>query len=104
MLHRQKRYRKARETAERLAHVLKTNYHARQVILVGSLTREQSFGEHSDIDLCASGIDPERYYKAVGELLVEAGEFEIDLVPMEDATPDMKAIIAKGEVLYDERA
>lgn len=101
-LHRHHRYDKARETANRLAQLLRLRYQAKQVVLVGSCTRESAFGEHSDIDLCVSGIDPARYYAAVGELLIEAGEFDIDLVPIEDATPEMAAQLAKGEVLYDD--
>ena len=98
---RRDRLRKARETARHLTAILTKNYHARKVVLFGSLADEKRFNDHSDIDLCAFGLDPADYFKAVGELLIEAREFQVDLIPFEDATPRMVESVSKGEILYE---
>ena len=94
---------KARETALRLAGILSRDYQAKRIVLIGSLTNENTFDVHSDIDLCVSGLDASNYFKAVGELLIEAGDFSVDLIPIEDATDRMVKSIGKGETLYDDR-
>lgn len=100
-LRRKMRYKKARETARHLAGILSRDYHAKRVVLIGSLTNENTFDVRSDIDLCVSGLDASEYFKAVGEMLIEAGDFSVDLIPIEDATPRMAKSIEKGETLYD---
>ena len=95
------RYKEARETVNRLTNILRRNYHASRIVLIGSLTDEKTFDTHSDIDLCVSGLDASDYFKAVGEMLIEAGDFQVDLIPMEEVTGRMAESIEKGEILYD---
>lgn len=43
------------------------------------------------------------YFQAVGELLLEAGDFNVDIIPFEDATPAMKEKVLSGKVIYEKR-
>jgi len=97
------RYRSAMNTARRLADVLKKKYHVRKIVLIGSLNEKERFGGHSDIDLCVEGLPPEQYFQAVGELLLAADAFDVDLVPIEKATGRMLQSVAAGKVLYEKR-
>ena len=96
-----------RERALALAHeaaaVLRQQFGAEQVFLFGSLTCE--VGEvmpvhaHSDVDLAAWGIAENEYLRAVACLLDLGGEIDIDLVRLEEATPQMQETIAGQGVL-----
>ncbi len=83
-----------------MINILIRKYHVRKIILIGSLTDKQRFGFHSDIDLCVEGLPDKLYFMAVGELLLEADEFNIDIIPLENATPKMKERVEKGRLLY----
>lgn len=63
----------------------------------------ERFGFHSDIDLCVEGLPDKLYFKAVGELLLTANEFEIDIIPFENLTQHMRELVETGEVLYEKR-
>jgi predicted nucleotidyltransferase len=97
------RYRAAQNTARRLIAILKRRYRVRKVVLVGSLNEKDRFGRHSDIDLCVEGIPPKKYFQVVGELLLEADEFDVDLVPIETATQRMMQSISAGKILYEKK-
>ncbi len=98
---RQNRYARARKAALRLTDILVKQYRARRVVLIGSLADAKRFGLHSDIDLAVEGLEGDRYLIALGELLESAEDFDVDLVPVENATPGMKTKISHGEVLYE---
>ncbi len=100
---RERRFAKALTVLKKAVDVLIREYHVRKIILIGSLTDKERFGPHSDIDLCVEGIPHKQYFKAVGELLVLSDEFDIDIIPLEDATPEMKERAMKGKVLYGKR-
>ena len=59
--------------------------------------------EHSDIDLAAEGLPPgSAPFRAAAELDDLARPFAVDLVPLEDARPEMRTRIhQRGELLYD---
>ena len=99
---RERRYIRARTLIEDLMRILVEKYHVKKIVLIGSCLNKEHFRFHSDIDLCVKGLEGSLYFKAVGELLIRAGEFDVDLIPMEDATERMKGYIDKGEVLYNE--
>jgi len=40
--------------------------------------------------------------RRVVEVLILAGEFDIDLIPIENAMPEMAARINRGDVLYEQ--
>lgn len=98
-----KRFLKAQAVLKKITNILIKKYHAKRIILIGSLADKHHFGFHSDIDLCVEGLSDNLYFKAVGELLFEADEFDIDIIPFENATTKMKEKIAKGKVLYEKR-
>jgi len=77
-------------------------YRVRRVWLYGSLA-EGGFHEHSDIDLAAEGFPPDSApFCASAELDELARPFAVDLVPLEDARPSVRAhILQHGELLYD---
>ncbi|MCF6149858.1 MAG: nucleotidyltransferase domain-containing protein [Candidatus Kuenenia sp.] len=99
---REKRYIRARYVIKDLVKILVEKYHIKKIILIGSCLNKNSFHFHSDIDLCVKGLEGSLYFKALGELLIKAGEFNVDLIPIENATERMKGYIDKGEVLYSE--
>jgi len=88
----------ALKAAQECARLLKEQFGARRVILFGSLAGQGPWHEGSDIDLAVEGIPPEdffRAYAACGDLLPPG--IELDLIPLEDAYPEMRARIL-GEV------
>ena len=96
-----KRYKMARVVAKQLTDILVEKYHVKKVILIGSCLKEDAFHHSSDIDLCVEGLPKNLYFQAVGELLMESGVFEVDIIPMEEATERMRKYINKGEILYE---
>jgi predicted nucleotidyltransferase len=99
----QKRAEKLRETALTCARLLVERFDARRVYLFGSLARGHRLHSGSDIDLAVEGLGPGRvYWRALSQLweLLPPGA-ELDLVPMEDAHPELIDLIHReGELLY----
>lgn len=100
---RRHRFLKAHAVLKKLATALVKNYGVSKIILVGSLADKHRFGFHSDIDLCVEGLPDNLYFKAVGELLLEADDFDVDIIPFENAAPEMKEKILHGKVIYEKR-
>jgi uncharacterized protein len=98
---REERYTKALKIVDKLKNILIEKYSVNKIVLVGSCVNKEKFHVHSDIDLCVEGIRDDQYFLACGELLVEAGEFEVDLIPIENANERMKEKIAQGKILYE---
>lgn len=92
------RRQQALEAAALCAGVLKEQFGARQVYLFGSLAGQSPWHSRSDIDLAVEGLDPQKYFPALSALLQLLPEgLELDLVPLEEAPPELVARI-KGEV------
>jgi predicted nucleotidyltransferase len=89
----QQRLKQARHVAGLAADRLKAMFGAQQVILYGSVARGQSFQLRSDIDLAVAGIRESDFWRAWSSLDSLAGEFEIDLVPLETASPRLRQIL-----------
>jgi predicted nucleotidyltransferase len=98
---RRQRYLKALRVLKKVADILIKKYHVSKIILVGSLVNQRRFGFHSDIDLCVEGLSDKLYFQAVGELLLAADEFDIDVIPMESLPQNRKESIEKGKVIYE---
>lgn len=95
---------RARTTARRVAHLLVRRYGARRVVLCGSLARGD-FRRGSDIDLAVEGMPAERFFEASAAATKAAGEFEIDVVPIESATRRYRKWLAEeGIVLHGQSA
>jgi uncharacterized protein len=73
--------------AEQAARRLKEDFGATRVIVYGSLAHGAWFNQRSDIDLAVEGIVSEAFWKAWCSLDVLESSFEINLVPMESASP-----------------
>ena len=94
----EERKEQALEAAEACIRLLKERFGARRVILFGSITGQGPWHGRSDIDLAVEGVAPEEFfpaYSACRDLLPRG--LELDLVPLEDAYPEMRARIL-GEV------
>ncbi len=93
-----KRKEQALQAAEACIRLLKERFGARRVILFGSVAGQGPWHGRSDIDLAVEGLAPEDFfpaYSACCDLLPRG--LELDLVPLEDAYPEMRARIL-GEV------
>lgn len=93
-----------RQRAWRVAHqaaaVLKTDYGAHQVVLFGSLARDEPFSPHSDIDLAVWGLDEQIYYRVVSKLLDLDPAISVDLLRAEEmATQFLDIVEAEGITL-----
>ncbi|MGY4706933.1 nucleotidyltransferase family protein [Candidatus Bipolaricaulota sp. J31] len=73
---------------------------ARRVFLFGSVARgEERPG--SDVDLACEGLHPERFFEALGKLLLCTGR-DIDLVDLDEAKGPLRERIEKeGVLLYE---
>jgi predicted nucleotidyltransferase len=92
---------KARSLLPSLVGHLVRQHGARRVVLIGSLF-DGVFREASDIDLAVEGIPGAALYRAAAELEDLARPFRVDLIPIEDASPDVRRKIeTKGQVLHD---
>ena len=98
------RRRAAEEAARRMARILVQEFAAERVYLIGSLADRERFGSHSDIDLVAVGLAPQRYFKALSRIWKELPRgLEVDLVPFEDADQNLKTLaLTAGVLLYDQ--
>jgi len=95
---------RAREVAERLAGMLAERYGATRVVLTGSLARGD-FGIGSDIDLGVEGLAPGDLFRAGADAERLADGFEVDLIPLESASPDFLARLRdEGILLHDAKA
>jgi predicted nucleotidyltransferase len=70
--------------AQKIARVLKDKYGCTRVVGIGSTFNDKDFTEHSDIDLVAFGISPQKYFSISAEIS-DLTAFRVDLIPAEDA-------------------
>jgi predicted nucleotidyltransferase len=82
----------ANVVARRCAEHLRGRFGVTRVILFGSLARGE-FHSTSDIDLAVEGLPPDQLFRAGADLAKIAGEIEVGLVPLEQASPGLRAEI-----------
>jgi predicted nucleotidyltransferase len=77
--------------------ILKEKYGATKVVLFGSLANEKRFTPWSDIDLSVSGLPPQDYYQAAGEImdLGLAKGLKIDVLDTADCPLSMRKRIKR---------
>lgn len=81
--------------AGKAAEILKRDFGVTRVKLIGSLIHPELFHSKSDIDLAVWDI--QHLYRAVSKLMDIDPEFEIDVIPVEDASPELiKTIESEG--------
>lgn len=89
----QQRKQRAWQIAQQVAQILRHEFGAQKVAVVGSLSHETWFTPWSDIDLVAWGIPPDRFYAAVGTVAELETEFKVDLIDFETACPALRVRI-----------
>ena len=83
--------------ARKIADFLKREYAAR-VFGVGSLfDPDRPFRETSDIDLVVEAVPPTRFFEASAKA-ARMTDYELDLIPLEDANEHMKKIVREKGV------
>ena len=90
-----RRAQRAWDVAPQAAQQLKTRFGATQVILFGSLARQDSFHRRSDIDLVVEGIKSQDFWRAWSALDELGTEFEIDLIDLETASSALRQEIER---------
>ena len=80
--------------AQACIELLKSRFGAKRVILFGSLAGQSPWHDRSDIDLAVEGLADEDFFAAYSACcnLLPPG-LVLDLVPLEDAYPEMRARI-----------
>jgi len=91
--HMQQRKQRAWQLARQAAQMLRHDFGAQKVAVVGSLAHDAWFTPWSDIDLAAWGIPSDRFYAAAGTVAELSTEFKIDLIDPETARPMLRTII-----------
>lgn len=72
----------------------------RKVWLFGSVARKRRPTRHSDLDFAVEGL-PSGAEWGLWSVLDEALSSPVDLIRLEDAPPELKTEIMKGELLYE---
>ncbi|MBI5842965.1 MAG: nucleotidyltransferase domain-containing protein [Chloroflexi bacterium] len=80
------------------AKILREQYHAKRVVVFGSLLHETRFNEWSDIDIAAWGIPSEQTFRAIGTILDLDTSFEINLVDVNTCLPSLLKAIEQEAV------
>jgi predicted nucleotidyltransferase len=89
---------KAWELAQMAAKVLREQYHARRVVVFGSLLSESRFTSWSDVDIAAWGIPADQTFRAIGTVMDLDSSFEINLVDVNTCTPSLLRVIEQEGV------
>lgn len=75
----------ARLIADQAARILKDEFQATRVVLYGSLARQDTFDQSSDIDLATWGIPDSAYFAALARLDTLGSPWEISLEQGEES-------------------
>lgn len=100
---RNQRFMRAQNAVRKVVALLVDKYHVSKIVLIGSLAGGDRFGFHSDIDLCVEGLQDKLYFQAAGESLLLTDEFDVDIIPFENLSPDKRELVMRGKVLYEKR-
>jgi predicted nucleotidyltransferase len=91
----ERRRERAWDTARHAADLLRAHFGASKILAFGSLAHGYWFTQTSDIDMAAWGIKSKEYFLAVAKVQDVSPEIKIDLVRMEDCTPELRESILK---------
>ena len=92
----------ALSVAKECIQLLKENYAVTEVILFGSLAGDSPWHWSSDLDLAVVGLSNPQWWKAYGELeSLCPGWLKVDLVQLEDASPQLRCRILKEQPIPD---
>jgi predicted nucleotidyltransferase len=87
---------RAWKLARQAAEILKEEFDATRVVLYGSLLNPQLFHLRSDVDLATQEV--KHYFRAVARLLDLDPEIEVNVAPIEDIRPELRALIDREGV------
>lgn len=91
---------RAWQEAQQIAHCLRQNFGATQIIVFGSLARDRLTAT-SDIDIAVAGIARDRYFEAVAAVN-DLSDRWVDLKPLEDLELHFKRrVLETGRILVD---
>ena len=83
----------------RLAAVLVRDFGITRVVVFGSVARAD-VNARSDIDIAVLGLAPAAYFTALAAL-ANVTSFDIDLIPLEEASPEiLRSIEAEGRQVW----
>ncbi|MBI1930796.1 nucleotidyltransferase domain-containing protein [Candidatus Poribacteria bacterium] len=91
----EQRRERAWKLARQAATFLREHFGVSQVVVFGSLARNDRLHLRSDVDLAVWGLDEKLYYRAVGRLLALDASIEVDLVMAEDAPATLRTTIER---------
>lgn len=86
------------EVARQAAARLKEQFGASRVVAYGSIVHGHWFHPDSDIDLAAVGIPPVDFWRAWAALDPLDRSFEINLIDIEEASPELRRAIEETGV------
>ncbi|HKY54307.1 MAG TPA: hypothetical protein VJM08_08385 [Anaerolineales bacterium] len=92
------RLEKGWKLARQAAQVLREQYHARRVVVFGSLLHESRFTQWSDVDIAAGGIPSDQTFRAIGAVMDLDAAFEINLVDVNTCTPSLLRAIEQEAI------
>ncbi|WP_448561031.1 nucleotidyltransferase family protein [Trichothermofontia sp.] len=84
---------------QQIAHRLRQDFGATQIIVFGSLVRDR-FTATSDIDIAVAGIAPDRYFEAVAAVN-DLSDRWVDLKPLEDLESHFKQRVLETGRIWD---
>ena len=85
---------------QRSVDILRSITAVRKVWLFGSVAKKKKVTRHSDLDFAVEGL-PSGAEWGLWSVLDEALSSPVDLIRLEDAPPELKSEIMKGELLYE---
>jgi predicted nucleotidyltransferase len=83
------------ERVRKAAVVLKTRFHARRVVLFGSLAHAAWFAPDSDVDLVVEGLASDAYWQAWRAVEEIIGDRPVDLIEMETAGGSLRTAVQR---------
>ncbi len=92
------RMEKGWKLARKAAKVLREKYHAKRVVVFGSLLHESRFTQWSDVDIAAWGIPSDQTFRAIGAVMDLDPVVEINLVDVNTCTPSLLQAIEREAV------
>lgn len=96
--HIQERKQRAWQIARQAGHILREQFHAKKVVVFGSLVHEAWFTPWSDVDLAAWDIPVDRFFAAVAAITELSEEIEMNLVDPETCCPILRTVIERDGV------
>ena len=96
----QKRHQAGLKQAKELAEILKTEFGATKAVLFGSMLCVNDVHMGSDIDLAVWNLPSKEYFAAVSRMM-DAHDFAVDLVRIEEAPPSLRSHILEDGLLLD---